>query len=126
MASRSRQVCFQGVATDRGRPRATPTLLGRRKSQRAREFLRATHRDAEEQAHGRLLPRRLQVRRALRLPPLPHGQETIAAAIVTQQDNITLISDIVAPEGRADVFINGLCTKLNIQDTEQTPIFIES
>lgn len=52
--------------------------------------------------------------------------ETIAAAIVTQQDNITLISDIVAPEGRADVFIHGLCTKLNIQDTVQTPIFIES
>ena len=52
--------------------------------------------------------------------------ETIAAAIVTQQDNITLISDIVAPEGKADVFIHGLCTKLNIQDTEQTPIFIES
>jgi hypothetical protein len=52
--------------------------------------------------------------------------DAIAAAIVTQQDNMTLISDIVAPEGRADAIINGLCTKLNIQDTEKTPIFIES
>lgn len=52
--------------------------------------------------------------------------EAVAAAIVTQKDETTLISDIVAPEGRADALINGLCTKLSIQDTKQTPIFIES